>query len=60
MGYPNVDFLFLNEEEMIKAGVKDMPLDGAFSGGIPISQYAKECGRGPEVHGDAGIHRRTV
>ena len=25
MGYPNVDFLFLNEEEMIKAGVKDMP-----------------------------------
>lgn len=25
MEYPNVDFLFLNEEEMIKAGVKDMP-----------------------------------
>lgn len=25
MGYPNVDFLFLNEEDMIKAGVKDMP-----------------------------------
>ena len=25
MGYPNVDFLFVNEEEMIKAGVKDMP-----------------------------------
>ena len=25
MGYPNVDFIFLNEEDMIKAGVKDMP-----------------------------------
>lgn len=24
MGYPNVDFLYLNEEDMIKAGVKDM------------------------------------
>lgn len=25
MSYPQVDFLYLNEEEMIKAGVKDMP-----------------------------------
>ncbi len=25
MGYPEINFLFLNEEEMIKAGVKDMP-----------------------------------
>lgn len=25
MAYPSVDLLFLNEEEMIKAGVKDMP-----------------------------------
>ncbi len=25
MGYPEIDFLFLNEEDMIKAGVKDMP-----------------------------------
>lgn len=25
MGYPTIDFLFLSEEDMIKAGVKDMP-----------------------------------
>lgn len=25
MGYPNIDFLFLSEEDMIKAGVKNMP-----------------------------------
>ncbi|MCR5626706.1 MAG: ornithine cyclodeaminase [Lachnospiraceae bacterium] len=25
MSYPAIDFLFLNEEDMIKAGVKDMP-----------------------------------
>ncbi len=25
MGYPTIDFIFLSEEEMIKAGVKDMP-----------------------------------
>lgn len=25
MGYPTIDFLFLNEEDMIKAGVRDMP-----------------------------------
>lgn len=25
MSYPEIDFLYLNEEEMIKAGVKDMP-----------------------------------
>ena len=25
MNYPAIDFLFLNEEDMIKAGVKDMP-----------------------------------
>lgn len=25
MSYPNIDFLFLNEEDMIKAGVKNMP-----------------------------------
>lgn len=25
MDYPNIDFLFLNEEDMIKAGVKNMP-----------------------------------
>ena len=24
MSYPAIDFLFLNEEDMIKAGVKDM------------------------------------
>ena len=23
--YPEVDFLYLNEEDMVKAGVKDMP-----------------------------------
>ncbi|MGN0203739.1 MAG: tyramine oxidase subunit B [Coprococcus sp.] len=25
MGYPTIDFIFLSEEDMIKAGVKDMP-----------------------------------
>lgn len=25
MSYPTIDFLFLSEEDMIKAGVKDMP-----------------------------------
>lgn len=25
MGYPNIDFLFLSEEDMIKGGVKNMP-----------------------------------
>lgn len=25
MGYPNIDFLFLSEEDMIKAGLKNMP-----------------------------------
>ena len=25
MAYPEIDFVFLSEEDMIKAGVKDMP-----------------------------------
>ena len=25
MAYPTIDFIFLSEEDMIKAGVKDMP-----------------------------------
>ena len=24
MAYPKIDFLYLNEEDMVKAGVKDM------------------------------------
>ena len=55
--YPEVDFLYLNEQEMIKAGVKNMPkcidtmedvlkclTKGDFVMGAPLFQYRRQRG----------------
>jgi len=68
MAYPEVDFLYLSEKDMIKAGVTDMSkcIDAmeevlkCLSIGDFVMGGEKGRGRSQKIYGDAGVYRWSV